>query len=175
MAGKLFRGTLVGSVLLAATACSGGGSATVATTVPTIGRAAFNGFAECAFPPGGLVTTAGLATVGPTLAVSWDTPQTIPTAESSALVISLGPYRIGFTREDASLTRSLFDSRTGARTELSDGYTETEQGISFVVPMRDLPRLEAGAPWKATVSIDGTQVARCPETGSSKFGDPQPE
>jgi len=165
---------MVGAVLVVLSGCGGGGEPSVATTTSTAANATFTGFAECSFPSGGPVTNAGLATVGPTLAVSWDTPTTIPDAETSALVITVGPYRIGFERDGVALSRYLFDSTTGNRTELGGQYTETQQGISMTVLLTDVPKLNRRVPWHATVTIDGTQVARCPASGSQRFGDRNP-
>lgn len=145
------------------------------STTTSAPGSAFTGFAECAFAAGGPVTTAGIATAGPTLAVSWDTPTTIPAADSSALVITVGPYRIGFAREGVKLSRYVFDSKTGIKTQLTGPYTETQQGISMAVPLSSVPRLKPRVAWHATVGIDDTQVARCPANGSSRFGDPPPE
>ena len=90
-------------------------------------------------------------------------------------MITVGPYRIGLERDGVEPSRYLFDSTTGKKTELTGPYTETEDGISVVVPMRAVPKLTQRVPWHASVTIDGTEVARCPANGSSRFGEPPPE
>ena len=174
MVGTIVRGGLVGILLLALAGCGGGSSRSPATTTTTVPK--LTGLAECTFAEGGPVSKAGLAIVGPTtLVVSWDTPQTIPDSDSLALVTTVGPYRIGFERDGIELTRYLFDSTTGAQTELTGAYTELEQGISFVIPLTAVPRIKPRTRWHSTVTIDDVQVARCPATGAARFGDAQPE
>jgi hypothetical protein len=177
MPGSVVRGALVAALLFALAGCGGGGEPSRArsTTTTTAPGSTLVGFSECTFTAGGPVTKAGLATAGPNLAVSWDTPKTIPDSDSSALVITLGPYRIGFERDGVKLSRFLFDSTTGARTELTGSFTEAEQGISMSIPVSEVPLVKPRTRWHASVDIDGTQVARCPETGSSRFGDKRPK
>jgi hypothetical protein len=174
MVGKAVRFTVVGAAVLGLAGCGGGGSSTADTTTSTAANATFRGFAECAFPAGGPVTTVGLATVGPSLTVSWDTPTTIPDADSSVLVVTVGPYRIGFERDGRQLIRYVFDSTTGEKTELTGSYIETQQGISMTVLFSAVPKLTKRVPWHASVGIDGTEVARCPAEGSERFGDRNP-
>ncbi len=173
---SVVRGALVFTALVVFAACGGGGgSSSASTTTRTVPDSALVGFSECTFTAGGPVTKAGLATAGPNLAVSWDTPETIPDSDSSALVITLGPYRIGIERNGVNLSRFLLDSTTGARTALEGSYTETEQGISMVVPVREVPLVKPRTRWHASVDVDGAPVSRCPETGSSRFGDKPPK
>lgn len=174
MAGKVVRGLVIGAALLTFAACGGDSKRavprTTTTTAPKI-----TGFAECPFAAGGPVSRAGVATGGPNLAVSWDTPSTISDSDSLALVTTVGPYRISFKRDGVKLTRTLFDSTTGAASELLGPYTETEQGISILISLKAVPGIKPHARWHSSVQIDGTQVARCPATGSAKFGDTKPK
>jgi hypothetical protein len=173
MAGKVAGFGLAAMLLVGLTACGGGGgpSATSVTST-TAPPATLNGFSECTFAAGAPAMQAGLASVGGrALAVSWDTPSDVSTPDSAVFVITLGRrYKIGFRRGGAEGSRYVVDLRTKQQTSLTTSFTETDDGISMVVPGDAIPTARTPTTWSAAVTDGGRDIARCPAKGTQKFG-----
>jgi hypothetical protein len=113
-----------------------------------------------------------LSDAGDTLTVKWET-QDLGTPDTVLWAVMVtgqggGIYQLAVKQIGTKAQSWVFDFGTAAQQEVSapGSVSVTEIGVSESFPYADMPDLGPTFEWKATLNIDGQDVAFCPGSGT---------
>lgn len=140
---------------------SGPGSTPIATSEPT-----------CTDADDPRLQAVTLADAGDTLTVKWET-QDLGTPDTVLWAVMVtgqggGIYQLAVKQIGTKAQSWVFDFGTAAQQVVSapGSVSATELGVSESFPYADMPDLGPTFEWKATLNIDGQDVAFCPGSGT---------
>lgn len=109
-----------------------------------------------------------LADDGDALTVEWQT-QDLGTPDTVLWAVMVGgTYQLAVKQIGTKAQSWVFDFGTAVQQEVSapGSVSVTETGVSESFPYADMPDLGPAFEWKATLNIDGKDVAFCPGSGT---------
>jgi hypothetical protein len=160
------RAGMLGAVLLVS-GCGGGQASS--TPPPSSAAATATSEPTCSDSDDARLKSVTLTDAGESLTVQWQTQNLSSSAKTTLWAVMVtgadgGIYQVAVKQIGTRAQSWVFDFGTAAQEEVSapGAVPVTPAGVSESFPYSDMPDLGATFEWKATLNIDGQDVAFCP-------------